>query len=58
MLDDAVSLNDLAAQAGHRLEVLGGDRKGQRSIRINDPYRICFEWRERGAYQVEIVDYY
>jgi len=58
MLDDTIGLDDLAALPGNRLEMLRGDRKGQRSIRINDQYRICFEWRDRGAYQVEIVDYH
>lgn len=41
-----------------RNQVLLGDRKGQHSIRINDQYRICFEWTERGATEVEIVDYH
>ena len=58
MLDDATSLNDLAALPGNRLEALRGDRKGQHSIRINDQYRICFEWRAGDAHNVEIVDYH
>ena len=58
MLDDAASLNDLAALPGNRLEALRGDRKGQYSIRINDQYRICFEWRAGDAHNVEIVDYH
>lgn len=57
-LDNAVTLSDLAQFAGNRLEMLSGDRKGQYSIRINDQWRICFEWREDGPYQVEIVDYH
>ena len=43
---------------GNRLEALGGDRKGQYSIRINDQYRICFSWTAQGPDQVEIVDYH
>lgn len=43
---------------GNRLEKLRGDRTGQWSIRINDQWRICFEWRDGDAYQVEIVDYH
>jgi len=43
---------------GNMLEVLSGDRKGQHSIRINGQWRICFIWREDGAYNVEIVDYH
>ena len=58
MLDDAASLDDLAALRGNRLEVLRGGRKGQHSIRINDQYRICFEWRDGDAHNVEIVDYH
>ena len=54
------SLGDLAGLSGNRLEALKGDRKGQWSIRINDQWRVCFEWPEGapGASQVEIVDYH
>ncbi len=58
MLDDAVTLGDLRALPGNRLESLKGDRKGQSSIGINDQYRICFEWRDGDVYGVEIVDYH
>ena len=58
MLDDATNLNDLVALPGNRLEALRGDRKGQHSIRINDQYRIFFEWRNGDAHNVEIVDYH
>ena len=58
MLDDAVTLGDLRALPGNRLESLEGDRKGQPSIRINDQYRICLEWRDGDVYGVEIVDYH
>jgi proteic killer suppression protein len=58
MLNNAVSLNDLRIPPAIRLEKLGGNREGQYSIRINDQWRICFEWRESNAYQVEIVDYH
>ena len=40
------------------LEALKGNRKGQHSIRINDQWRLCFQWQSDGAYQVEIVDYH
>lgn len=43
---------------GNRLEKLKGNRAGQWSIRINDQWRICFEWRDGDAYEVEIVDYH
>ena len=58
MLDDAEKLEDMAAVPGNRLETLGGGRKGQRSIRINDQWRICFVWRDGAAEDVEIVDYH
>ncbi|HUX78184.1 MAG TPA: type II toxin-antitoxin system RelE/ParE family toxin, partial [Alphaproteobacteria bacterium] len=44
---------------GTRLEELKGDRKGQISLRINDQWRLCFEWKSNdGAYEIEIVDYH
>ena len=58
VLDAAASLNDLRATPGNRLEKLGGDRAGQYSIRINEQWRVCFEWREGDAYEVKIVDYH
>ena len=59
-LDAATALGDLAALSGNRLESLRGDRAGQFSIRINDQWRICFEWPEGspGPSNVEIVDYH
>lgn len=54
----AQSLSDIALFPENRLEALKGDRKGQHSIRINDQYRICFEWRDSDAFEVEIVDYH
>lgn len=53
-------LQDLAALPGNRFEALKGDRKGQYSIRINDQWRICFEWPNDspGPTNVEIVDYH
>ena len=58
MLDAAETLGDLRVPPGNRLEKLAGDRAGQYSIRINDQYRICVEWRTDGAYDVEIRDYH
>jgi proteic killer suppression protein len=51
-------LTDLRVPPGNRLEKLAGDRAGQYSIRINDQWRICFEWREGNTYEVEITDYH
>lgn len=58
-LDAATSLRDLDLPS-NRLEALKGDRKGQYSIRINDQWRICFEWPDKspGPINVEIVDYH
>lgn len=58
-LDSAISILDLELP-GNRLEALKGDRKGQYSIRINDQWRICFEWPKGslGPVNVEIVDYH
>ena len=55
-LDSATSLEDLRALRGNRLEALTGNRKGQFSIRINDQYRICFNWEAKGPADVEITD--
>ena len=59
-LEAAVVLSDLGVLPGNRFEALKGDRKGQYSIRINDRWRICFEWPEEtpGPSNVEIVDYH
>ena len=58
MLNRAVSLRDLRVPPANRLEKLRGDRVGQYSIRINDQWRICFEWHEGDADEVEIADYH
>ena len=59
-LEAATTVQDLARLPGNRLEALKGDRKGQYSIRINDQWRICFEWpgKSPGPVNVEIVDYH
>lgn len=59
MLDNvAVLLRDLGGIPGNRLEKLSSNRKGQWSIRINDQWRICFQWKDGDASNVEIVDYH
>ena len=59
-LEAATAISDLAQLPGNRFEALKGDRRGQFSIRINDQWRICFEWQEGapGSSNVEIVDYH
>ncbi|MBZ4194941.1 MAG: type II toxin-antitoxin system RelE/ParE family toxin [Candidatus Contendobacter sp.] len=57
-LHQAQVIDDLRVPPGNRLEKLSGDRVGQHSIRINDQWRICFEWRDGNAWAVEMVDYH
>lgn len=57
-LEIAERLDDLRVPPGNRLEALKGDRAGQHSIRVNDPFRVCFRWTPSGADDVEIVDYH
>jgi proteic killer suppression protein len=59
-LEAATAIRDLAALPGNRFEALKGDRRRQYSIRINDQWRICFEWPNGspGPVNVEIVDYH
>jgi len=58
LIDDAEEYKDLMVPPGNHLEELKGDREGQHSIRINDQWRICFQWIDGDAYNVEIVDYH
>jgi len=59
-IEAAISILDLSALPGNRFETLKGDRSGQYSIRINEQWRICFEWPDgaKGPSNVEIVDYH
>jgi toxin HigB-1 len=58
MLNSAASLDDLRVPPANRLEALRGDRRGQHSIRINDQWRVCFQWKHGDAHALEIVDYH
>jgi toxin HigB-1 len=58
MISQAVRLDDLRAPPANRLEKLKGDRAGQYSIRINDQFRVCFNWTDACATEVEITDYH
>ena len=58
MLNVAHSLNDLKSPPANRLESLRGNLKGKYSIRVNDQYRIVFEFRDKNVYEVEITDYH
>ena len=57
-MNAAAVLDDLRSPPGNRLEELRGGRTGQHSIRINDQWRICFVWTDRGPAEVEIVDHH
>jgi toxin HigB-1 len=57
MINRAETLQDLRVPPANRLERLVGDQEGQYSIRVNDQWRICFEWQDGEALDVEIVDY-
>jgi toxin HigB-1 len=58
MVHAATKLDDLRVPRGNKLHPLKDDRAGQHAIWINDQYRVCFEWREGDAYDVEITDYH
>ena len=58
ILAAAQSINDLRVPPANHLEQLKGKRQGQHSIRVNDQWRICFNWRQNDAYDVEITDYH
>ena len=58
MIEAAEMIDDLRIPPGNRLEKLSGDRKGQYSIRVNNQWRICFQWLSGQAVNVEIVDYH
>ena len=57
-LHDAAELSDLRVPPGNRLEALKGDLKGFFSIRINDQWRVLFNWDGGHADDVQVVDYH
>ncbi len=58
VLHAASSIEALTLIPGNRFHALSGNRKGQYAVSINEQWRICFEWRDGNAYQVEIIDYH
>jgi proteic killer suppression protein len=58
MVDAATKLEDLRAPPNNNLHRLKDDREGQHAIWVNDQYRVCFEWSDNGATNVEITDYH
>ena len=58
LLDAAGRLDDLAAPAGNRLELLKGDQAGRHGVRVNEQYRVTFRWENGHAYEVRVEDYH
>jgi proteic killer suppression protein len=58
MINNAANINDLRVPPANHLEKLSGNREGQYSIRINAQWRICFEWKNGDAFNVEVTDYH
>ena len=58
MLNAARRLEDLKQPPGNRLRALTGDRRGLHALRLNDQFRLCFQWTDAGAEDVEILDYH
>jgi proteic killer suppression protein len=58
MVEAATDIRELATPPSNNLEKLKGDRAGQWSIRVNDKYRVCFEWRNGRACEIEFTDYH
>lgn len=58
MINNSKNLYDLRVPPNNRLEALKHDREGQYSIRINDQWRVCFQWINNDAFNVELVDYH
>lgn len=58
LINAAEAINDLRVPPGNRLEKLSGSRAGQYSVRVNDQWRLCFNWSSSGAANVELVDYH
>ena len=58
MLDAAHALNDLRVPPGNHLVKLRGKRAGSLSIRVNDQWRLCFQWKDGEAIEVELCDYH
>ena len=58
MLNSSQDINDLRIPPANRLEKLKGNLSSFHSIRINNQWRIIFEWKNDDAYEVKIVDYH
>ena len=57
-LNASICLQDLKMPLSNHLKQLSGNKRGQYSIRINDKWRLCFEWKNDDSYEVELIDYH
>jgi len=58
MLNAAAQLDDLRVPPGNRLELLHGDLAGFYSIRVNQQWRLIFQWTSAGPTEIRLVDYH
>jgi proteic killer suppression protein len=58
MLNAAHLLEDLRVPPANRLEALKGNWPGFHSVRINDQFRVVFQWKDGQASKVRVVDYH
>jgi len=58
LLNAAADLRDLRSPPGNRFKALSGNLKGFHSIRVNDQWRIIFQWEEKNAHDVMLTDYH
>jgi proteic killer suppression protein len=58
MLHYAFKLSDLRSPPGNRLEALKGRLDGRHSVRVNDQWRVVFEWTTEGPSRVKVTDYH
>ena len=58
MINNSQDINDLRISPANRLEKLKGDLEDYYSIRINNQWRIIFQWKNDDAYKIKIVDYH
>ena len=58
MLNSSIDINDLRIPPSNRLEKLKGDLSNYYSIRVNDKWRIIFQWKNNNAYNVQLIDYH
>jgi proteic killer suppression protein len=58
MINNAQNITDLRIPPANHLEKLSGNLSGLYSIRINNQWRIIFNWENDNAYELQIIDYH